>query len=69
MGSNKSMRYRLEHTQDGEQSKLLVTLWPHPFCFAKTPSELKTLQVFSFDEDGVNAAIAWMNTKCAVFEQ
>jgi hypothetical protein len=69
MGSNASIRYRLEHMQDEDRSKLLVTLWPQPFCFAKTPADQKTCQTFSFDEDGIAAAIAWMNKSNAVYEQ
>jgi hypothetical protein len=63
MGSNAALRYRFEHILEEDQSKLLVTLWSEPLNFSKTPRDRKQSQVFSFDESGINAAIAWMIDK------
>ena len=41
-GCHQGMRYRLEQTEDPEGGKkLLVTVWPEPFNFLKTPEEKK----------------------------
>lgn len=40
---------------------LEATVWPEPYSFAKTPAEQKTRAFFSFDEDGIVDAVAWMN--------
>ena len=69
-GCNQGMRYRLEKkVKEGiekdkisdEDCDLLVTVWPEPFNYAKTPEEKKTRMKFTFDEDGIVDAIAWMN--------
>ena len=51
-------------TEDPEGGKkLLVTVWPEPFNFLKTPEEKKQRAMFSFDEDGVVDAVGWMNDR------
>lgn len=73
-GCHQGMRYRLEKTErtaeeeDENGNKKVVTLlqctvWPEPFNFITTPDSEKTSEVFSFDEDGIRDAIAWMNDK------
>ncbi|MCR5755498.1 MAG: hypothetical protein K6G30_11905 [Acetatifactor sp.] len=63
-GCHKGMRYRLEGVSDAEGGKKLrVTVWPEPFNFLKTPDSEKTSMMFSFDEDGVVDAVAWMNDR------
>lgn len=74
-GCCQGMRYRLEKTEitikEGEEEKkenrLKTTVWPEPFNFFTTPEEEKTSELFSFDEDGIVDAIAWMNN--ILFEQ
>lgn len=56
-GSMAGMRYRL--VKDGE--KLLVAIWPEPFCFEKTEEGKKQFQEFSFDSAGRLEAIQWLN--------
>ena len=47
-GCHQGMRYRLEQTEDPEGGKkLLVTVWPEPFNFLKTPEEKKQRAMFS----------------------
>ena len=60
-GCHQGMRYRLEKKETEEGKSLLVTVWPEPFNFISTPEDQKTTNTFSFDEDGVVDAIAWMN--------
>jgi len=66
-GCHQGMRYRLEKQEKDDQKFLLVTVWPEPFNLNSTPEEEKTRNTFSFDEDGVVDAIAWMND--LLFEQ
>lgn len=67
-GCHQGMRYRLEKgkSKEGEEC-LLVTIWPEPFNFFKTPDSQKSSESFSFDEDGVLDAIRWMNNR--LFEE
>ena len=66
-GSHQGMRYRLEGVSAGDGKKLLATVWPEPFNYFKTPEEEKESAEFSFDEDGVADAVAWMNDR--LFEE
>lgn len=67
-GGYRGMRYRLEKgnstSEEGETITVLkVTVWPEPFNYFKTPEEQKIKAEFSFDEDGIVDAIAWMNDR------
>lgn len=66
-GSHQGMRYRLEGVSSEDGKKLKATVWPEPFNFFKTPAEEKESAEFSFDEDGVSDAVAWMNDR--LFEE
>lgn len=67
-GCHQGMRYRLEKVQDeAGESRLKATVWPEPFSFFATPEEQKTAEQFTFDEDGIADAVAWMNDK--LFEE
>lgn len=56
-GSYEGMQYRLEKAGDG----LLAVIFPGPLCFDATPDEKKENKTFSFDDAGLDAAIAWLN--------
>ena len=60
-GCHQGLRYRIEKTEQEEGKGLKVTVWPEPYSFAATPSEEKSSKVFSFDDDGLDDAVAWMN--------
>ncbi len=62
-GGYQGMRYRLEGISSEEGKQLKVTVWPEPFNFFTTPEEEKSSALFSFDEDGVVDAVAWMNDR------
>lgn len=64
-GTHQGMRYRLEGVSVEGGKQLKVTVWPEPFNFVTTPEEQKTSALFSFDEDGVTDAVAWMNERLA----
>ena len=58
------MRYRLEGVAGQEGEKVLrATVWPEPFNFFTTPQEAKESAEFSFAEEGVVDAVAWMNER------
>ena len=60
-GSMKGMRYRLEKTGEKEALKILVHIWPEPFCFDKTEDEKKISNEFEFSKDGMNQIVIWLN--------
>lgn len=62
-GCHQGMRYRLEGAQQEEKKALKVTVWPEPFNYFNTKEEDKTVNYFSFDEDGILDAIRWMNQR------
>jgi len=63
-GCHQGMRYRLEGVAGGAgEKKLRATVWPEPFNFFTTPEEEKERSEFTFDEEGVTAAVAWMNDR------
>lgn len=67
-GCHQGMRYRLEGVKDEEGGKKLrCTVWPEPFNFFTTADEEKERAEFTFDEDGVTDAVAWMNDR--LFEE
>ena len=60
-GSHGGMRYRLEGVTAEEGRRLKATLWPEPFAYGATPDEQKQSEVFDFSEEGIQAAVDWMN--------
>ncbi len=62
-GGYRGMRYRLERVDGEDGSRLKATVWPEPFNYFTTPGESKISELFSFDEDGVTDAVAWMNDR------
>ncbi|MDK2807573.1 MAG: hypothetical protein PWP24_306 [Clostridiales bacterium] len=60
-GSKKGMRYRLERIGEKPDFQIKVSVWPEPFCFDKTEETKITSQIFSFDEDGKNQIVDWLN--------
>lgn len=56
-GSYQGMRYLFQK----QEEELVLTIWPEPYCFEKTPEEKKTVSKFEFTEEGKLQAIDWMN--------
>lgn len=56
-GSHHGMRYYLNSSEDG----LNVWIYPEPWCFEQTPTEDKICKHFSFDQEGLDSAIDWIN--------
>lgn len=62
-GSHKGMRFMLHMEPAEDKNKLKVYLWSEPFGFEATPDEEKISELFEFSEEGLGAAIDWMNKK------
>ncbi len=62
-GSHKGMRFMLHKEIAGDEKKLKVYIWSEPFCFDATPDEKKISELFDFSEDGMAAALEWMNER------
>jgi hypothetical protein len=60
-GSMSGMRYRMVKTGEKDAEKLLVAIWPEPFCFEKTEESKKQYSEFSLTQDGLLEAITWLN--------
>lgn len=71
-GSYRGMRYVLQkaervigEAQSGEAEKtetvLQAVIWPEPLNYENTPEEKKHSRDFSFDQDGLWEAVAWLN--------
>lgn len=60
-GSHKGIRFMLHQETTDDEKKLKVYLWSEPFGFEATPEEEKLSRLFEFSEDGLSAAIDWLN--------
>ena len=66
-GSDCGKRYSLARVKitdeaDSSERKILRAFcWPEPLCFEATPEEKRQMKDFEFNEDGVVAAIEWIN--------
>ena len=56
-GSEKGMRFYIQRQGD----IMSVTLYPEPYCFAKTPPEQKNTREFPNTPEGLDEAVVWMN--------
>ena len=62
-GSEKGTNFMIRKIsgEEGEPDKIQAVTWPGPFIFSVTEDEKKTYQEFEFSEDGIKAAVAWLN--------
>ena len=62
-GSEKGTNFMIRkiNGEEGEPDKIQAITWPGPFIFSVTEDEKKTYQEFEFSEDGIKAAVAWLN--------
>lgn len=73
-GSYQGMRFRMEKAsrpleggEEGqEETGLLTSAWPEPYSFAATAPEQIRQEWSSFDEEGIEHGISWLN---AVWEE
>ncbi len=65
-GSDQGLRYMFRSEMDQEDKKILAAYaWPEPLCFAKTEPSLIKRMVFALDNDGLEQAIEWLNSRPA----
>ena len=57
VGSDIGMRYMLKKNGDS----IVVTIWPEPNCYAKTPESKKIRKEVPLTKEGVEEARIWMN--------
>lgn len=58
--SFQGMRYQVEMVKEEEESHLLATIWPEPYCFEKTPEEEKEAKEFPATEEGLDEVHQWL---------
>ena len=70
-GSHKGMRYRLAReplemvkftpVEKRSPATLMASVWPEPYCYADTEKALITNEHFEVSQEGLDAAVAWIN--------
>ena len=63
-GSDSGLRYRIKMgTPDGDEGPkvLEVWAWPEPLSFENTDDDKKLYKDFPFTEEGLEAAVDWLN--------
>lgn len=60
-GSYCGMRFRIEKYIQEDETFLLATYWPGPFCYSATSPELMHSQTFPYSPEGIDAACNWLN--------
>lgn len=60
-GSISGMRYLIEKASKDGADIFQVWIFPGPFCFEKTASNLKESKAFVFSEDSIPAIADWLN--------
>lgn len=71
-GSYRGMRYRIgreplekvfgKSEEEKAQGNIRVYVWPEPFSFDKTSDEKKIFSDFEYSDEGVEAAIEFLNS-------
>ncbi len=58
-GSGDGIRFMLKKgaAPEGEGEVLELWIWPEPLCFEKTAEEKRSQKLFSFDQEGLDAAV------------
>lgn len=62
-GSNEGTRFLFEKKQEEDRIALVACVWPEPFSFEHTDEERKEYKDFTFSEEGLQEAMAWVNEK------
>ena len=57
LGSDTGMRYMLKKNGDS----IMVTIWPEPYSYAKTPESKKICKEVPLTKEGVEEARIWLN--------
>ena len=62
-GSEKGTNFMIRKIsgEEGEPDKIQADTWPGPLNISVPPDEKKSYQEFELIEDGIKAAVAWLN--------
>lgn len=60
-GSFRTMRYRLEKAETEDKNRLKATCWWRDVCWEKVLDDEKHSADFSFDKEGLEETIVWLN--------
>lgn len=60
-GSHKGMNFMIRKQSDDAGDKIQAVTWPGPYIFSVTEDEKKTFREFEFGQEGLSAAIEWLN--------
>lgn len=64
-GSIDGIRYRIEKKEEEDKKSLLCTTWPEPYGFEATDDSLKEYYTTSFDDEGLESIVDYINHKIA----
>lgn len=56
---------RFKSAAEREGAVLRASVWKGPFCFDKTPEEMKEYRDFAYTEEGLSEAVGWIRDWCA----
>ncbi len=60
-GSMNGMRFYIEKASENDTDIFRVWIFPGPYCFEKTASELKQSKTFAFTEESIPVIAEWLN--------
>ncbi len=60
-GSHRGMNFMLKKVSDDDGDRIRAIAWPGPFGFAATPDEKKVSHEVPFGQEGILAAVQWLN--------
>ncbi len=62
-GSEQGMRFYIQKKGD----IMLVTVYPEPYCFVKTPDDDKISHEFPNTPEGLDEAVLWLNEQTSYY--
>ncbi len=60
-GSHREMNFMVKKISEEDGDKIRAIAWPGPYNFAMTEDEKKVTYDVSFSQDGIAAAVKWLN--------
>ena len=65
-GSLRGMRLSLAKEDNKLKEHIMVTIWPEPYNYEKTPKDKKQTMEFEFSTLGIEKALAWLDEQYLV---
>ena len=60
-GSHREMNFMVKKISEEDGDKIRAIAWPGPYNFAMTEDEKKVSYDVPFSQDGIAAAVKWLN--------